>query len=214
MRWHPSLAKAGHNKSLRCCDIPIKYVDWVLSFKAGMFKLCLFVGSCTRATSWTTSHTTTVTLLHSAALYNLTVCYISDTTMCAEYLTSSWRLTELLHTLQFTAQWSPTYITLCYLDTTALPTCWAFLWVTCDWMLQTLQWHFAAQCSPNYINLRYLNNTSTNPTCRVSLWRMTRKSKLSSHQFVCHASPSSGFLTFRLSVLSAVFLFCCCQSRN
>jgi len=44
----------------------------------------------------------------------------------------------MLHTLerQFTAQCSPTYITLCYVnDTMTRPTCWATLWGTCDRML-------------------------------------------------------------------------------
>ena len=26
MKWHPSLAKAGHDESLKCYDIPPKYV--------------------------------------------------------------------------------------------------------------------------------------------------------------------------------------------
>jgi hypothetical protein len=26
MKWHPSLAKAGHDNSLKCYDIPTKYV--------------------------------------------------------------------------------------------------------------------------------------------------------------------------------------------
>jgi hypothetical protein len=177
-----------------------------------MFKLCIFVGSvcvCCYFMNSLKHYNCHLTAQYSPVQIN---CYISDTTMCAEYLTSYWRLTEMLHTLQcqFTAQCSPTYITLCYLnDTTTLLTCWASLWVTCDWMLQTPQWHFAAQCSPNYINLRYLNNTSTHPTCRVSLWRLTRKAKLYSHQFGCHASSLSGFLTFCLSMLIAVFLFFC-----
>ena len=88
-------------------------------------------------------------------------------------LTSSWRLTEMLHTLQ------------------------------CQ---------FSAQCSPTHITLPCVHDT-TRPICRVSLWRRTRKAKLLSHRLGCHASSSSGFLIFRLSMLSAVFLlFCCCLS--
>jgi hypothetical protein len=156
-----------------------------------------------------------------SALNSLTVCYISDKTMCAECLASSWRLTAMLHTLQcqFTTQCNPTYINLRYVnDTTTRPTCWASLWATCGWMLQTLQCHFAAQCSPNYITLHYVNDTTTCPTCRVSSWRLTRKAKLSSprthlEQRLNPDSSSSGFLKFRLSILSAVFIFfCCCLS--
>ena len=130
-------------------------------------------------------------------------------------LTSSWTLTEMLHTLQcqYSAQCSPTYIALCYVnDTTTHPTCWAPLWATCEWMLQTLQSHFTAHCSPTYITLPYVHDT-TCPTCWVSYWRLTHKAKLSSNQLGCHASSLSGFLIFCLSMLSAVFLFfCCCQS--
>jgi len=144
-----------------------------------MFKLCIFVGSCYIFNSYKhyNCHLNAVSVLN-----NLTVCYISDTTMCAECLTSSWGLTEMLHTLQcqFTAQCSPTYTTLCYInDTTTRPTCWASLRTTFDWMLQALQCHFAAHCSPNYITLRYVNDT-TCPTCRVSSWKLTRKGKSSS----------------------------------
>jgi len=57
-------------------------------------------------------------------------------------------------------------------------------------MLQTLQCHFADQCTPKYITLCSMNDTSP---------RLGR-----------HASSSSGLLIFRLSMLSAVFRFCCC----
>ena len=141
--------------------------------------------------------------------------------MRAECLTSSWRLTEMLHTLQlhFAAQCSPNYITLFSVNNTmTCPTCWSSLWATCDWMLQTLQCHLAAQCSPNYITLLYVKDTTTSSTCWVSSWRLTRKAKLSSLQTRLEErlnpdSSSSGFLTFHLSMLSAVFLFfCCCLS--
>ena len=152
MKRHPSLAKAGHDKSLKCCDILIKYVEFC-NLKLACLN-CVYLWEV--ATSWTATNTTIITLLHSATFNNLNVFYISDTTMCAECLTSSWRLTEMLHTLQcqFTAQCSPTYITLCYVNgTTTHLTCWPFLWPTCDWMLQTLQYQFAAQHSHDYITL-------------------------------------------------------------
>jgi hypothetical protein len=72
-------------------------------------------------------------------------------------------------------------------------------------MLQTLQYQFSAQCSPNNINV----NDTTCPTWRVSFWWLARKPKLSSHRLGCQASSTSVFLTFRLSMLSAVFVFFC-----
>jgi len=119
--------------------------------------------------------------------------------MCAECLTSSWRLTEMLHTLQcqFTAQCCPTHITLCYVNgTTTHLTCWPFLWPTCDWMLQTLQYRFAAQHSHDYITF------FTPTTKHVSLAEFPR--------LCCNASCSSGFLIFRVSMFSAIFLFSFC----
>jgi len=113
--------------------------------------------------------------------------------MCAEYLTSSWGLTEMLQTLRpITAQCSPNYITLCYVnDTMTLTTCWA----PCDRMWQTLQCHFAAQCSTNCIT--HVNDT-THGRYHTRLG--------------CHTSSWSGFLIFRPYMLCAVFLFCCCLS--
>ena len=132
--------------------------------------------------------------------------------MCAECLSDF-----LLNT-----HWNVTHITMSifcpmqsYLHSPSLckrPTCWASLWATCDWMLQTLQSHLAAQCSPTYLTLPYVHNM-TRPTCRVSLWRLTHKAKLSSHRLGCHTRLSSGFPIFCLSMLSAKFLFfCCCLS--
>ena len=120
--------------------------------------------------------------------------------MCAEYVTSSWRLTEMLHTLrQFTAQCNPTYITLCYVnDTMTRPTSSAAMWATCDRMLQTPQCHFAAQCSTNCITLHYINDTTHG----------RKHTRLG-----CHASSWSGFLIFCPSMLCVVFLFFrCCLS--
>ena len=83
MKRHPSLAKAGHDKSLKCCDILIKYVE-LFNLKLAWLKLCVFVGSCYVLNSY---NTTIITLLHSAALNNLTVllrkwhndvCWMSD----------------------------------------------------------------------------------------------------------------------------------------
>ena len=81
-------------------------------------------------------------------------------------------------------------------------------------MLQTLQCRFAAHCSPNYTNLPYVNDTTTRPTCRVSSWRLMCKAKKSSsrtrlEQTLNPQSSNSGFLTFRLSMLSAIFLLFC-----
>jgi len=45
MKRHPSLAKAGHDKSLKCCDILIKYVEF-FNLKLACLKLCIFIGSC------------------------------------------------------------------------------------------------------------------------------------------------------------------------
>ena len=178
-----------------------------------MFKLCIFVGSCYIFNSYKhySCHLNAVSVLN-----NLTVCYISDTTMCAECLTSSWGLTEMLHTLQcqFTAQCSPTYTTLLHKrhhDASYLLS----LLENNFWLNVT---DFAAHCSPNYITLRYVNDTTTCPTCRVSSWKLTRKGKSSSprtrlEQTLNPGSCNSGFLTFRLSMLSAVFLlFCFSQS--
>jgi hypothetical protein len=184
-----------------------------------MFKLCIFVESCFSFNSYKHYNCHLTAQCSLEQFDRLLHKWHNDVYWMPDFLLKThWNVTYIK--CQFTAQCSPTYIILCYVnDTTTRRTCWPSLWVTWHWMLQTLQCHFAAQCNPNYISFRYVNDTTTRPTCRVSLWRLTRKAKLSSpwtrlQQRLNPESPSTGFPIFLLPILSAVFLFfcCCCLS--